>query len=131
MICSSAIAAGAAVAGTVVVGHAHIGRAQLAGVARGLFVPGAPGARDVAARMGEFVVVEIEGAAAHRLVVGYAVVALVHAARRHQVGLPVAGHSDLAGRLGLAGLLVVGHDGLLELLASRGPAWSQVSAGKR
>src|SRR5688500_4641576 len=75
------------VARTISIRKDFRGAAQLSAVAA-LRLPGSalPCCR-LAAWMRQVVVIEVDGAAAHRLVVGHAVVALVHAARFHQVGL--------------------------------------------
>src|SRR5690606_10176360 len=106
-----AIAFGIGIARAVPVGQAGPGGAEVAGVAGVLLVPGAALVRDLAARMDHVgAVVEVQRATAHGLVVGDAVVALVHARRRHEVGLGVAGEADLAGAIALRGGLAVGRE---------------------
>src|SRR4051794_25521656 len=86
------------IARAVAVGHSRPRSPQLAGIARVLLVPGAARAGHLAARMPHVgPVVEIERSAGGRPVFGGAMVALVYARRRNQVGLPVAGDADLAG----------------------------------
>src|SRR5205085_9910607 len=96
-----AIAFGIGITRAVAIGEAGVGRTQPAGVAREFLVPGAARAGHLAARM-HFVraVVEVQRAAAgRRSIVGRPVVALVHAGRRNEVGLVVAGDAHLRGSL--------------------------------
>src|SRR5687767_9859551 len=87
------------IAGGIAIRQNFRGAAQLSAVAA-LRLPSTALPCFLAARMRDVIVVEIDGAAAHGLVVGGAVVALVDAAGRHEIGLFVAGDADLARGVG-------------------------------